>query len=150
MRTFWMVLHLVGFTLWIGGGVATMVAGVAAKGFAAESRLAVYRIMSAVWRIVVGPAALAVLLSGIVLSMPYMKSGQVPGALGLMMGAGMLGALIAVGVALPATAALGRLELDANGHLPPQFAILRKRLAIAASIAGGLALVALVAAAASP
>lgn len=150
MRGFWMVLHLVGFTLWIGGGVATMVAGVAAKGFAAESRLAVHRIMSAVWRIVVGPAALGVLLSGIVLSMPYMKSGQVPGALGLMMGAGMLGALIAVGVALPAAAGLGRLELDASGQLPPVFASLRKRLAIAASIAGGLALVALLAAAVGP
>lgn len=150
MRGFWMVLHLVGFTLWIGGGVATMVAGIAAKDFAPESRLAGYRIISSVWRIVVGPAALAVLLSGVVLSMPYMKSGQVPGALGLMMGAGMLGALIAVGVALPAAAALGRLELDETGQLPKQFTNVRKRLAMAASIAGGLALVALVAAAASP
>ena len=109
MRGFWLVLHLVGFTLWIGGGVATMVAGIAAKNFAPESRLAVYRIMSTVWRIVVGPAAIAVLLSGIVLSMPFMKSGLVPGPLGLMIGAGLLGGLIAVSVALPATAALGHL-----------------------------------------
>jgi hypothetical protein len=148
MRTFWLLLHLAGFTLWIGGGVATMVAGIAAKRFAPEARLAGYRITSAVWRILVGPAALAVVLSGIALSMPYMKSGIVSGSLGLMMGAGILGALVALTVALPAAAALGRLELDSKGALPERFNSLRQRLVWAASIAGGLALVALVAGAA--
>jgi len=148
MRTFWLLVHLLGFTLWIGDGVATMVAGIVAKGFAPESRLAGYRITSAVWRIIVGPAALAVVLSGVVLSMPYMKSGLVSGSLGLMMGAGILGALVALGVALPAAAALGRLELDPRGELPKRFDALRKRLVWAASIAGGLALAALVAGAA--
>lgn len=148
MRAFWMVLHLLGFTLWIGGGVATMVAGIAAKHFAPEARLAIYRITSAVWRILVGPSAVAVTLSGIALSMPYMKSGVMPGGLGLMMGTGILGALVALGLALPAAAGLGRLELDPSGELPRRFASVRKRLVWAASISGGLALVALVAGAA--
>ena len=143
MRAFWMVLHLVGFTLWIGGGIATMVAGIVAKHFAPASRLAGYRITSAVWRILVGPAALVVMLSGIVLSMPYMKSGQVSGSLGLMMVTGIVGALVALTVALPAAAALGRLELDQSGALPPRFGAIRKRLVWAASVAGGLALTAL-------
>ena len=143
MRAFWMVLHLAGFTLWIGGGIATMVAGIAAKRFAPAERLAGYRITSAVWRMLVGPAALAVVLSGIALSMPYMKSGQVSGSLGLMMVTGILGALIALTVALPAAAALGRLEVDQSGGLPPRFGGLRTRLVWAASVAGGLALTAL-------
>jgi hypothetical protein len=148
MRTFWLLVHLVGFTLWIGGGIATMVAGIVAKRFAPEARLAGYRITSAVWRMLIGPAVLAETLSGIALSQPYMKSGMVPGSLGLMMGTGLLGALVALTVALPAAAALGHLELDAKGELPARFAGLRARLVWAASIAGGLALAALVAGAA--
>ena len=148
MRTFWLLLHLVGFTLWIGGGIATMVAGIVAKRFAPEARLGGYRITSAVWRILIGPAVLVEMASGIALSQPYMKSGMMPGSLGLMMGTGLLGALIALGVALPAAAALGNLQLDAQGALPARFAAVRARLVWAASISGGLALVAVIAGAA--
>ena len=31
MRGFWLLVHVLGFTLWLGGGIATMVAGVTAK-----------------------------------------------------------------------------------------------------------------------
>jgi hypothetical protein len=149
MRTLWLTAHLVGMALWIGGGVATMVAGIVSKRLAPEPRLGAYRITSAVWRILVGPGALTVVVSGVVLAMPYMKSGVVPGSLGLMMMAGIVGALVALTVALPAAAALGRLEVDAQGGLPPRFGALRMRLVWAASIAGGLALTALIAAAVS-
>ena len=149
MRTFWLTVHLVGMALWIGGGVATMVAGIVAKRLAPDSRLGAYRITSAVWRILVGPGALLVVVSGVVLAMPYMKSGLVPGSLGLMMVAGIVGALVALAVALPAAAALGRLEIDPQGGLPQRFGALRLRLVWAASIAGGLALTALIAAAVS-
>jgi hypothetical protein len=148
MRTFWMSLHLIGFTLWIGGGIATMAAGIVAKRFAPEARLAGYRITSAVWRVLIGPAVLAEMASGIALSQPYMKSGEVPGWLGLMMGTGLVAALVALGVALPAAAALGNLQLDAKGALPARFAAVRARLVWAASISGGLALVGLIAGAA--
>jgi hypothetical protein len=149
MRTFWLTAHLVGMALWIGGGIATMVAGIVSKRLAPEPRLGAYRITSAVWRILVGPGALIVVVSGVVLAMPYMKSGVVPGSLGLMMVTGIVGALVATAVALPAAAALGRLEVDAQGGLPPRFGALRLRLVWAASIAGGLALTALIAAAVS-
>ena len=149
MRTFWLTAHLVGMALWIGGGVATMVAGIVSKRLVPEPRLGAYRITSAVWRILVGPGTLTVVVSGVVLAMPYMKSGVVSGSLGLMMMAGIVGALVALTVALPAAAALGRLEIDAQGGLPPRFGALRLRLVWAASIAGGLALTALIAAAVS-
>ncbi len=101
MRGFWVLVHVLGFTLWLGGGIATMVAGVSAKGFAPAERLAAYKLIGAIQRILVGPGAMAVLLSGLVLAMPYMKQGAVPGWMGVMMIAGILGALGAVAISVP-------------------------------------------------
>lgn len=142
---FWLFVHVLGVIFWLGGGLATMVLGVAAKQFAPDQRLAAYRLTSAIQRILLGPGAAAVVLSGILLSMPYMKEGTVPGWLMLMMLSGLLGALIAIGVTVPTAARLGRLELDPRGELPESFAGLRTRLILAGSISGGLGLVALVA-----
>jgi hypothetical protein len=143
MRGFWMLVHFLGLALWLGGGIATMVGGITAKPFPAAERLAAYRISSAVQRILVGPGAIAVVLSGIFLSMPYMRSGAMPGWIGMMTGTGVLGALLAITLSVPTAARLGRLQLDARGELPEAFTALRKRQVLAASIAGGLALVAL-------
>jgi hypothetical protein len=145
MHGFWLLLHIFGYTLWLGGGIATMVVGITAKGFAPDQRLAAYRLTSAVQRILVGPGVVAVTLSGLVLSMRFMKSGVVPGWMMLMMLTGIVGALIALGVSVPTAARLGRLELDPRGDLPESFATLRKRQIVAASIGGGMGLVALLA-----
>jgi hypothetical protein len=145
MRGVWLLIHIVGFTLWLGGGIATMIAGITAKRFAPAERLAAYRVMGAIFRIVVAPGVIGVVVAGFMLSMPYMKT-DVPGWMGLMMGAGLLGALIALFVVVPTAAQLGRLELDARGELPEGFQRLRKRQIVSASIAGGLGIVALIAA----
>lgn len=144
MRGLWLLVHFVGFTLWLGGGIATMIAGVTAKRFAAAERLAAYRVMSAVFRIAVAPGVVGVLVSGFALSAPYMRA-DVPGWLGLMMGAGGIGALIVLFVVVPTAARLGRLELDPRGELPEAFPRLRKTQIVSASIAGGLGIVALIA-----
>ena len=146
MRGLWLLVHVLGFTLWLGGGIATTVAGIAAKGFAPAERLKAYQLIGAMQRLLVGPGAIAVVLSGVFLSMPYMRSGDMPGWLSLMMGAGLLGALAAVGISVPTAAKLGRLEPSARGELPDAFPALRKRQILAASIAGGLGLVAMFAA----
>ena len=39
MRGLWLFIHVIGFTLWLGGGIATMVAGVSAKSFEPGPRL---------------------------------------------------------------------------------------------------------------
>jgi hypothetical protein len=143
MRGFWVLVHVLGFTLWLGGGIATMVAGVSAKRFAPAERLAAYKLIGAIQRILVGPGAMAVLLSGLVLSMPYMKGGAVPGWMGVMMIAGILGALGAVTISVPTAAKLARLEVDARGGLPEAFQVLRKRQILAATIAGGFGLIAM-------
>ena len=143
MRGVWMLVHVLGFTLWLGGGLATMVAGVTAKRLAPKERLAGYKLIGAVQRILVAPGALAVVLSGLILSMPYMKSGAVPGWLGLMMIAGIVGAIAAVALSVPIAARMARLEPDASGELPEAFAVLRKRQIVAATLAGSLGLIAL-------
>jgi len=61
----------------------------------------------------------------------------------VMMVAGILGALGAVAISVPTAAKLARLQLDARGGLPEAFAMLRKRQILAATIAGGLGLVAM-------
>src|SRR2546426_3655657 len=79
MRGFWLLVHVLGFTLWLGGGIATMVAGISAKSFTPAERLKAYKLIGAIQRLLVGPGAIAVVVSGIVLSMPYMRSGDMPG-----------------------------------------------------------------------
>src|SRR2546426_5564965 len=117
MRALWLFVHVIGFTLWLGGGIATMVAGVSAKSFEPGPRLAAYKLIGNIQRLLVGPGAIAVVLSGIVLAMPYMRSGAVPGWLNLMMGAGLLGALAAVALRVPAAAGVGGVGLGARGGL---------------------------------
>ena len=148
MRGFWLLVHYLGFTLWLGGGIATMVAGVTAKRFAPAERLKAYKLTGAVHALLVAPGAAAVVFSGVILLLggPFMHSGQMPAWLNVMMGAGILGGIVAVALSLPAASRLGRLEVDARGELPPAFAALRKRQVLSATIAGSLGLAALFAA----
>ncbi len=141
----WLFVHLLGVILWLGGGVATMVCGVAAKQFPPPSRLAMYQLTSAVQRLLVGPGVVAVVVSGVGLSVRFVREGGIPGWLVLMMAVGIPAAAIAFGLAIPTAARLGRLGLDSRHTLPPQFAALRQRLVRTASIAGGLGLIALAA-----
>ena len=143
MRGFWLFVHNLGYSLWLGAGIAMMVSGVAAKRFAPSERLAVYRVGGAVWRMLIGPGAMATLLSGLILAMSWMKSGAAPNWMNAMMGLGLVGALVAVALAMPAASRLSVLELDPRGELPEHFASLRKRLVWTATIAGGLGLLTL-------
>src|SRR2546430_16824275 len=118
MRGLWLLVHVLGFTLWLGGGIATMVAGVTAKPMGTAERLAAYKIIGAVQRILVAPGAIAVVLSGFILARPYMEAGQGPGWVGTLMGAGVLGANRAVASSVPAADKLARLRPGAGGPLP--------------------------------
>ena len=145
MRGFWLLVHVLGFTLWLGGGIATMVAGVTAKRLPTAERLSAYKLIGAIQRLLVGPGAVGVLLSGVILGQPYMRSGAMPGWLSLMMIAGILGAIGAVAISVPTAAKLARLEPQ-GGQLPEAFHRLRQRQIIAATVAGGLGLIAMFAA----
>jgi len=144
MKGLWLFIHIMGFTAWLGGGLAVMLSGITVKYSPPEQRLAVYRVMSVVSRNLIGPGAVLVVVSGFVLSVPYFKSATVPSWLLAMQGLGLLGAIVAIGIVTPTAARLGRLELDPRGDLPESFGGLRRRQAIFATIAGVFALLALV------
>jgi hypothetical protein len=145
MRGLWLFIHAMGFVAWIGGGLTVMLAGISAKYFPPDQRLAVYRIMSIVSRNLIGPGAVLVVLSGFILSVPFFKNAMVPSWLLAMQALGLLGAIVAIGIVTPTAARLGRLQLDPRGELPESFAGLRKKQAIFATLAGILALLALIA-----
>ena len=145
MRGFWLFVHIMGFVAWLGGGLAVMLSGVTAKHYHPAHRLAVYRIMGMITRSLVGPGAVLVVVSGIILSVPYFRSATVPSWLMAMQTFGFLGAVVAISLVLPVAARLGRLDLDPRGDLPESFPGLRRRQAIFATLAGVLALLALLA-----
>src|SRR2546421_5545084 len=143
MRGFWLLVHVLGFTLWLGGGIATMGAGVTAKRFSAGERLTGYKLIGAIQRLLVAPGALAVVLSGFAPAGPVMKQGAVPGLMGLVMGSGLLGAIAALAISVPTAAKLARLEPDTAGGVPEAFPRLRKGDVAAAALAGAVGLIAM-------
>jgi hypothetical protein len=143
---FWLFLHLLGFTMWLGGGLAAMKAGIAAKREGREGLGAVVRSQAAVWKGVVAPGALLAVLSGLILTFSVAGRVEMVGFnvwLVVMQGAGLLGALVALLIGLPTAAKLAR--LDPVGPGAAHFDELRTRQKIVASVSGTLALVALVA-----
>ena len=146
MIRFWLFLHLLGFTMWLGGGLASMVAGIAAKREGREGLGAIARSQAAVWKAIIAPGALLAVLSGLILTFSVAgRTGELVGFniwLVVMQGAGLIGALLVLLIGLPTAAKLAR--LDPMGPEAAYFDELRQRQRIVASVAGTLALVALV------
>ncbi len=147
MIEFWLFLHLLGFTLWLGGGFAAMVAGIAAKREDRQGLGVVVRLQSAFQRILVAPGALLTVLSGLILTFAVTgRTGELVGFsiwLVVMQGTGIVAALVSLMVGLPTATRLAR--LDPAGSNAAYFDELRQRQKVVSSIAGVLALVALVA-----
>lgn len=145
MRTIWLFLHLLGFAMWMGGGFASMVIGIASRSEARTALGALVRAQAGIQRKIIAPGVVAVVLSGFVLTMQLMTATTVnlSGWLMVMQGAGLLGAIISLVMALPAAAQVSRLEPD--GPDTARYDALRGRLRLAGSIAGVLGLVALAA-----
>jgi hypothetical protein len=125
MRGLWLFLHISGIVMWLGAGMASMIA-----------------------RGLILPGSFAAWFSGFALAGPMMANGGMAGLpqwVHIMMGAGTLGAVLVWFVSVPTASKLGRLELDARGELPESFPRLRKRQVIGASIAGGMGILAVIA-----
>jgi hypothetical protein len=142
----WLFVHLLGFTMWLGGALASMVAGVAAKREDRPALGGVIRAQTAVQKILIAPGALLTVLSGLILT--FSVSGR-DGFVGfnlwlmLMQGAGLLAALLTLLIGLPTASKLGR--LDPSGPHGSYVDELRQRQRIVASVSGTLGLLALVA-----
>jgi uncharacterized membrane protein len=147
MRQLLLVAHLLGFVLWLGGGLAAMNLGIAMRGSAAGELTVMLRIMGRLYRALILPGVLLTVSSGLVLTLQLygtaMSTGGYSTALMVMQGAGLLAGVVVLAVSLPTVARLGR--LDPAGREAPLFAALQKRARIAGALAGLLALVALVA-----
>jgi hypothetical protein len=147
MIRFWLFVHLLGFTMWLGGGLASMVGGIAAKREGREELGAVARAQAAIHKAIIAPGALLAVLSGLILTFSVTgRTGELTGFslwLMLMQGAGLLGALIVLLIGLPTAAKLAR--LDPTGQGAAYFDELRQRQRIVSSVSGALALLALVA-----
>ena len=146
MIRLWLLLHIVGFTLWIGGALATMVAGIASRREDRAGLAAVVRTQAAVQKTLVAPGALLAVMSGLMLtfSVTSLRGGEAGFNLWLVMmqGAGLIGALIVLLVGLPTAAKLAR--LDPTGPGAGYFDELRQRQRVVGSVAGVFALAALV------
>lgn len=147
MIRLWLFLHLLGFTMWLGGGLAVMVAGLASKREERTGLGAVVRAQAAVYKAIIGPGALLAVLSGLMLTFSVSaRIGELVGFsvwLLIMQGAGVLGALIVLLIGLPTAAKLSR--LDPMGAGGAYFDELRQRQRVVGSVSGTLALLALVA-----
>ena len=142
----WVFLHIIGFTLWIGGGLASMVAGIVSQGEERARLGAVVRAQAAVQKVLVAPGALLAALSGVMLTfvVTSLRGGEAGFSIWLlvMQGAGLVGALIVLLVGLPTSSKLAR--IDPLGPNAAYFDELRQRQRITSSVSGVLALAALV------
>jgi hypothetical protein len=147
MIRLWLFLHLLGFTMWLGGGLAVMVEGVASQREERAGLGAVVRAQAAVYKAIIGPGALLAVLSGLMLTFSVSaRIGELVGFnvwLLIMQGAGVLGALVVLLIGLPTAARLSR--LDPAGSGAAYFDELRQRQRVVGSVSGTLALLALVA-----
>lgn len=144
MSHLWLLLHFLGFTMWLGGGLAAMVAGVAARNESRGGLGAVTRAQAFIYKVVIAPGALLVVFSGLILTVRLMNAmtTSLSSWLMVMQGAGILGAVIILLGGLPIASRLSR--LDPEGPHAAHFDELRRRQKVVASVAGVLALVALV------
>jgi hypothetical protein len=144
---FWLFLHLLGFTMWLGGALASMVAGIAGKREDRAGLGAVARTQTAVHKTLIAPGALLTVLSGLILTFSVAgRTGELVGFnlwLVIMQGAGIIAALLVLLIGLPTAAKIAR--LDPTGPGARFFDELRQRQKIVASVAGVFGLAALVA-----
>jgi hypothetical protein len=138
----WLFIHLLGFTLWLGGAIAAMIMGIAAKREDRHGLGAVVRAQAALMKMAIAPGALLAVFSGLILT--FQLSSDLPGFniwLVLMQAAGMVAALLTLLISLPTATKLSR--LDPLGEAAGYFDELRQRQRIIGSVSGTFGLLAL-------
>jgi len=148
VRAILVFLHLFGQVAWLGGSLAAMTIGIASKRENKDQLGPTVRFQSAIYRSLIAPGALVVVLSGILLTLNMYNQATAVGlssALMAMQGLGILGALIILVYTLPKSTKLARLE--PGGQAAAIFQGLRRKVVMSGMIASTLGVLALVAAA---
>ena len=143
MIRLWLFLHLLGFTLWLGGAIAAMIMGITAKREDRHGLGAVVRAQASLMKVGIAPGAILAVLSGLILTF-RLSGADLPGFsiwLVIMQGAGVVAALLTLLISLPTATKLSR--LDPLGEAAGYFDELRQRQRIVASISGTFGLIAL-------
>lgn len=143
MTHLWEFVHLLAFTVWIGGMASVVVAAGAYGRLDRHNWGGVAEVQSALSRVLVGPGALLSVASGLMLTfrMYGAMSTRVGAWMGSMQALGVLAALVTLLGAMPAASRLAR--LDPTGDTARAFDAGRIRLSRMTLIGGVLALLAL-------
>jgi hypothetical protein len=146
LRHLWLFTHILGFVLWMGGGLAAMNVGMAMRRGDRSDLRALLALQAKLHQNLILPGVVLTLLSGIILTLRLyggaISAGGFPRQLMVMQGAGLLAGVIVLMVNFPTVGRLTR--LDPDGEYAPLFQALSRRAAIAGSITGALVLVALI------
>ncbi len=135
--------HILGFTLWLGGGLAAMLVGIRGRKEERPTQAVIVRMLHGIHRTLMLPGIILTVLSGFHLSVPAARQASPSSWLMAMQLFGVIAALLVLFVSLPA---LGRLtRMSPTGDTAPLFDALRKRQSMAGMIAGNLGLIALLA-----
>ena len=122
----WLFLHVFGFGLWLGGGVALLLNGLAAEKEGRPALGLIMRLQSGIARFAVAPGALLTTLSGLMLTFGNIHTPTMGNPwMATMQGLGILAALLTLAISVPAAARLAR--LDPMGQHATFFDRLRKR-----------------------
>ncbi|HEX9896004.1 MAG TPA: hypothetical protein VGA78_18880 [Gemmatimonadales bacterium] len=135
MRALWYFLHMAGQVAWLGGALAAMAVGAAAKREAPAQMGMAARLQGAIYRGLIGPGALVLVLSGILLTLQMYNRVTAVGLnrwLMAMQGLGILGGLMVLVHTVPTSSKLVRLE--PSGPTAAAFHGLHQRLKVSAMI----------------
>lgn len=139
------ILHFVGFVIWIGGAIGTLVADGVLQRMDRSLWGGVAEVHAAIYRTLIGPGSMLTVITGFILTMQsYGQMSLTVGHwLGVMQGVGILAALVTLLGAMPAAFRLGRLE--PVGAAAGAFDKARRRLFVFGWTGSLLSLVALLA-----
>ena len=135
--------HLLGFTMWLGGGLSAMFIGLASRREPRDRQSTAMRMLATIYQTLVLPGSLLTVVSGLVWSLLMYGGPTVAGVshwLMAMQGTGLLAALVTLVVLVPGAGKLVRVDPVAQ---PDLFDALRKKQARFGMISGLLGLLAL-------
>lgn len=146
MRHLYLGAHIIGFVLWIGGGLAAMTVGIAMRRGPRGDLPALLRVQAGLYSRLILPGCVLVVVSGLLLTLRMYGSATsvngYPGPLMIMQGAGLVAAVIVLVVSFPTMGRLSRLNPD--GEHAPLFQALSRKMAVAGSLSGMLAMTSLI------
>lgn len=146
MRHLYLGAHILGFVMWLGGGLAASTVGIAIRRGPREDLPALIGVQVRLHGRLILPGCVLVVISGILLTLRLYSSATsvngFPVSLMVMQGTGLLAAVLVLVVSFPTMNRLSR--LDPNGEHGPLFESLSKKMAIAGGLSGLLAMSALI------